>query len=231
MKKSALLVLVGIFVIAGASFLAPSERQNVIEEPSVEFVTDITTPTRAPLNHLSTTFALVSPTSVGEITSVFQNTSSKAVTAMEVHWAIHDRSGNTVYASSTIDSHAFGDEQEMGASPFLPSEVIEAVSPTKVVMPDVVERIDVVLAFVETPGERKPGVEWPAYGEVWPSPSEEWHMMLSRRSAVARFRSFLVRQNDLKGPEQVNEVFRLERERRSRIVPQELCDGCGGVTK
>ena len=89
-------------------------------------------------------------------------------------------------------------------------------------MPSAVKRIDLKLAFVETPGERRLGVEWPAYGNVWSSRTQEWQTMISRRSSVARFRSFLVQESDLKGPEQVQEVIRLERERRSRMIPLEL---------
>ncbi len=198
------------------SFLTPP-AQEAVEQPSINFVAHPTTP--APLKYLSTTFTQESSSTVKDLISVFQNISDKLVTAFHITWAIHDRLGHRRRIMDTTDLQPFGDEGSMGAKLLSPGSTIEVATHAVLKTPAAIERIDVTVDFVETVGERKPGVEWPSYGEVWPDHNQFWLAMHSRRVQVATLRSFLVLEADKKGPGWVAETLQTERDRRARMVP------------
>ena len=216
MKKWILMALTVPVVLVGVRFLT-SSAQEVVEQPSISFVAHGTTP--APVKYLSTTFGQESTSSVKDLISVFQNISDEPVTAFQVTWAIHDRSGNRRRVTDTIDLQPFGDEGSMGAKLLLPGSTIEVATHAVLELPAAIERIDVTLDFVETVGEREPGVEWPSYGKVWPDHNQSWLSMHRRRIQVATFRSFLVLEADKKGPGWAAEVLQTEKDRRARMVP------------
>lgn len=223
MKKWILLALTVFFVLIGMNFLTPS-TQEAVGKPSIRFVAHATTP--APVDYLSSTFAQDSRSTVRNLSSVFQNISDKPVTALQVKWTIHDQSGNKISVTEIRDALPFGDEDSIAGEPFLPGSTIELANHATIATPAAIERIDVNLDFVETPGERKPGIEWPAYGNVWPSQNRSWLSMNSKRNLVATFRSFLVLEVDSKGPGRIEEILQLERERRARMIGQ-ICNDCG----
>ena len=203
-------------VLVGLSFLTPSS-QEAAERPEVHFAAHGTTP--APIEYVSTSFSQDSTSTLSDLVSVFRNISDKPVTAFQVTWAIHDRSGNKRRVTDTTDTQPFGDEGSLGGKQFLPGRTIEVATHAVLKTPAAIERIDVRLDFVETVGERQPGVEWPGYGNVWPERNQSWQTLNSRRVQVATFRSFLVREADNKGLERIEEILQMERERLARIVP------------
>ena len=203
-------------VLVGLSFLTPSS-QEAAERPEVHFAAHGTTP--APLEYVSTTLTQESSSTVEDLVSVFRNISGEPVTAFQVTWTIHDLSGNKRRVSDTTDLQPFGDEDSLVGKRFLPGSTIEVATHAVLETPAAIERIEVKLDFVETAGERQPGVEWPAYGNVWPDRNQSWQTLQSRRAQVATFRSFLVREADSKGLGRVEEILQMERERLGRIVP------------
>ena len=154
-----------------------------------------------------------------DLISVFQNISDEPVTAFQVTWTIHDHAGYRRRVTDTTDLQPFGEESSMAAKLLLPGSTIEVATHAVLKTPAAIERIDVTVDFVETVGERKPGIEWPAYGKVWPDRNQSWLTMHSRRIQVATFRSFLVLEADKKGPGWAAEVLQMERHRRARMVP------------
>lgn len=209
--------LTGCLVLIGLSVLTPSS-QEAVERPEVHFVAHGTTP--APLEYVSTTFSQESTSTVSDLVSVFRNISDKPVTAFQVTWTIRDRSGNKRRVTDTTDTQPFGDEGSLIGKQFLPGSTIEVATHAVLKTPAAIERIEVKLDFVETVGERKPGVEWPAYGDVWPERNRSWQTLDSRRVRVATFRSFLVREADSKGLARIEEILQMERDRQARIVPR-----------
>ena len=203
-------------VLVGLSFLTPSS-QEAAERPEIRFVAHGTTP--APLEYVSTTFHQDSTSTLSDLVSVFRNISDEPVTAFQVTWTIRDRSGHKRRVTDTTDLQPFGDEASLGGKQLLPGSTIEVATHAVLKTPAAIERIDVRLDFVETVGERKPGVEWPAYGNVWPDSNHSWLTLHSRRVQVATFRSFLVREADSKGLGRIEEILQMERERRDSIVP------------
>ena len=214
MKSSSALTV--SLVLVGMSFLTPSS-QEAAERPAVQFVAHGTTP--APLEYLSTTFTQESSSTVEDLISVFRNVSDEPVTAFQITWTIRDRSGYKRRVTDTTDLQPFGDEDSLGGKQLLPGSTIEVATHAVLKTPAAIERIDVRLDFVETVGERKPGVEWPAYGNVWPDSNQSWLTLHSRRIQVATFRSFLVKEADSKGLGRIEEILQMERERRDSIVP------------
>ncbi len=203
-------------VLVGTVFLTPSS-QEAAERPEVHFVAHGTTP--APVEYVSTTFNQDSTSTVSDLVSVFRNVSDEPVTAFQVTWTIRDHSGNTRRVTDTTDLQPFGDEDSLVGKQFLPGSTIEVATHAVLKTPAATKRIDVRLDFVETAVERQPGVEWPAYGKVWPDRNQSWLTLHSRRVQVATFRSFLVREADSKGPRRIEEILQMERERLGRIVP------------
>ena len=203
-------------VLVGLSFLTPSS-QEAAERPEIRFVAHGTTP--APLEYVSTTFNQDGPSTLSDLVSVFRNISDEPVTAFQVAWTIRDHSGHKRRVADTTDLQPFGDEASLGGKQLLPGSTIEVATHAVLKTPSAIERIDVRLDFVETVGERKPGIEWPAYGNVWPESNQSWLTLHSRRVQVAAFRSFLVREADSKGLGRIEEILQMERERRDRVVP------------
>lgn len=208
--------LTGCLVLIGLVFLIPSS-QEAAERPEVHFVAHGTTP--APIEYVSTTFGQDSPATLSDLVSVFRNVSDEPVTAFQLTWTIHDHSGNTRRVTDATDLQPFGDEDSMVGKQFLPGSTIEVATHAVLNTPAAIERIEVKLDFVETVAERQPGVEWPAYGKVWPERNQSWRTLNSRRVQVATFRSFLVREADSKGLGRIEEILQMERERLGRIVP------------
>ena len=204
-------------VVVGMSFPTPS-LPAAAERPEVQFVAHGTTP--APLEYVSTTFSQDSTSTVSDLVSVFRNISDDPVTAFQVTWTIRDRSGNTRRVTDTTDTRPFGDEGSLAGKQLLPGRTIEVATHARLETSAAIERIDVGLDFVETVGERQPGVEWPAYGDVWPERNQSWQTLNSRRVQVATFRSFLVRESDSKGLERIEEILKMERDRQAGIVPR-----------
>lgn len=203
-------------VLVGTVFLTPSS-QEAAERPEVHFVAHGTTP--APVEYVSTTFNQDSTSTVSDLVSVFRNVSDKPVTAFQVTWTIHDLSGNTRRVTDTTDTQPFGDEDSLVGEQLLPGSTFDAATHAVLRTPATIERIDVRLDFVETAGKRNRGVEWPAYGEVWPDRNQSWQSLNSRRVQIASFRAFLVREADSKGPGRIEEILQMERERLGRVVP------------
>ena len=203
-------------VLMGMVFLTPSS-QEAAERPEIRFVAHGTTP--APVEYVSTTFTQESSSTVKDLVSVFRNISDDPVTAFQVTWTIHDHSGSKRRVTDTTDLQPFGDEDALVGKQFLPGSTIEVATHAVLKTPAAIERIDVRLDFVETAGERQPGIEWPAYGNVWPDRNQSWLVVNSRRAQVAMFRSFLVREADSKGLGRIEEILQMERERLARIVP------------
>ena len=216
MNMRSSLALTGSLLLVGMIFLTPSSPEAA-ERPEVHFVVHGTTP--APLEYVSTTFHQDSSSTLSDLVSVFRNISDEPVTAFQVTWTIHDRSGSTTRVADTTDTRPFGDEDSLGGTQFLPGSTIEVATHAGLETTAAIERIDVRLDFVETVGERQPGVQWPAYGDVWPERNPSWQTLNSRRVQVATFRSFLVREADSKGLGRIEEILQLERERLGRIVP------------
>ncbi len=216
MKKWSLLALIVSLVVVGMNFLMPA-AQEAVEQPGIRFVAHGTTP--APVDYLSSTFTQDSSSTLEDLVSVFQNISDEPVTAIKVSWTIHGQSGRKMSATVTMDALPFGDEDFMGGEPFLPGSTIEVPGEATITMTAPIERIEVKLDFVETSGVRKPGIEWPNYGKVWPSRSESWRNMVGKRRLVATFRSFLVREADSKGPGRIEEILQMERDRRAKMAP------------
>ena len=203
-------------VLGGLSFLTPS-LQEAAERPEVHFVAH--GPTPAPLEYLSTTFSQDSTSTLSDLVSVFRNTSDEPVTAFQVTWTIRDRAGHKRRVTDTSDLQPFGDEASLGAKQLLPGSTFEVATHAVLKTPAAIERIEVRLDFVETVGERQSGIEWPAYGNVWPDRNQSWLTLHSRRVQVATFRSFLVREADSEGLGRIEKILQLERERLARIVP------------
>lgn len=217
MNMSGSWALTGCLVLIGMVFLTPSSPEAA-EQPEVQFVSHGTTP--APVEYVTTTFSQDSTSTLTDLVSVFRNISDEPVTAIKVRWTVHGRSGGKTSATVTTDTRPFGNEESMGGESYLPGSTIEIPSEATLGMPAGIERIEVRLDFVETPGERSPGVEWwPNYSEVWPDRSESWRSMAAKRRRVAAFRSFLVREADKKGLGRIEEILQMERERLGRIVP------------
>ena len=216
MRKRNWSALAVSLVLVGMVFPAPSS-QEAAERPEIHFLDHGTTP--APLEYVSTTFSQESTSTVSDLVSVFRNMSDTPVTAFQVTWTIHDRSGNTRRVTDTTDTQPFGDEGSLAGKQLLPGSTIEVATHAGLKTPAAIERIEVKLDFVETVGERQPGVEWPAYGNVWPERNPSWQTVNSRRVQVATFRSFLVREADSKGLGRIEEILQMERERLGRIVP------------
>jgi len=209
--------LTGCLVLIGLGFLIPSS-QEAAERPEVHFVAHGMTP--APVEYVSTTFNQDSTSTLSDLVCVFRNISDEPVTAIKVSWTVHGRSGGKTSATVTTDTRPFGNEESMGGEPYLPGSTIEIPSEATLGMPAGIERIEVRLDFVETPGERSPGVEWwPNNSEVWPDRSESWRNMAAKRRRVAAFRSFLVREADSKGLGRIEEILQMERARLAGIVP------------
>lgn len=202
--------------VVGMSFPTPSSPAAV-DRPEVQFVAHGATP--APLEYVSTTFKQESTSTLSDLVSVFRNISDEPVTAFQVTWTIRDRSGNTRRITDTTDTRPFGDEDSLVGTQFLPGSTIESATHAGLETPAAIERIDVRLDFVETVEERQPGVQWPAYGNVWPERTQSWQTLNSRRVQVATFRSFLVREADSKGLGRIEEILQMERERLTGIVP------------
>lgn len=209
-------VLTVSLVLVGTVFLTPSS-QKAAERPEVHFVAHGATP--APVEYVSTTFNQDSTSTVSDLVSVFRNVSDKPVTAFQVTWTIHDLSGNTRRVTDTTDTQPFGDEDSLVGEQLLPGSTFDAATHAVLKTPATIERIDVRLDFVETAGKRNRGVEWPAYGEVWPDRNQSWQSLNRRRVQVATFRTFLVREADSKGLGRIEEILQMERERLGRIVP------------
>ncbi|MDE2963666.1 MAG: hypothetical protein OXU26_07120 [Acidobacteriota bacterium] len=203
-------------VLVGTVFLTPSS-QEAAERPEVHFVSHGTTP--APVEYVTTTFSQDSTSTLTDLVSVFRNISDEPVIALQVTWTIHDRSRNTRRVTDTTDTQPFGDEGSLAGKQFLPGSTIEVATHAVLKTPAAIERIEVTLDFVDTAGVRRPGVEWPAYGNVWPDRNPSWLTLHSRRVQVATFRSFLVREADSKGLGRIEEILQMERERMGRIVP------------
>ncbi len=203
-------------VLVGMAVLTPS-LQEAAERPEVHFVAHGTTP--APVEYVTTTFSQDSTSTLTDLVSVFRNISDEPVTALQVTWTIHDRSRNTRRVTDTTDTQPFGDEGSLAGKQFLPGSTIEVATHAVLKTPAAIERIEVTLDFVETAGVRRPGVEWPAYGKVWPDHNQSWQTLHSRRVQVATFRSFLVREADSKGLGRIEEILQMERARLAGIVP------------
>ena len=82
------------------------------------------------------------------------------------------------------------------------------------------KKTSLFISFVETTGDRRPGIEWPSRGNVWPSHNESWLVVMQRRLSVANFRAFLLRESNEKGLECIQEILRFERDRLARMIPQ-----------
>ena len=83
-----------------------------------------------------------------------------------------------------------------------------------------IRQIDVGLSFVETTGDRRPGIEWPSRGNVWPSHNESWLVVMQKRLSVANFSAFLLRESNEEELERIEEILRFERDRLARIITQ-----------
>ena len=216
MRNASPLIVAFFAVLVGVHFLTPTKpRAN--EKPIIKYIAPAT---QAPVNHISTIFRQESPTSIRDLTSVFLNTSNEKVTAIRVYWTVHDESGGTMGASATVDALPFGDEPSLAPGSYLPGSRVEVKAEGEMNMRAPIRQIDVGLSFVETTGDRRPGIEWPAYGNVWPSRNESWLVLMQRRSGVAKFRTFLLKESHEKGLERIQEILQFEHDRIGRMIPQ-----------
>ena len=216
MKKTSLFIVAVVLVLVGVHFLTPT-KPHANEKPIIKYIAPAT---QAPVDHVTTVFSQESPTSVKDLTSVFLNTSNEKLTAIRVYWTVHDESGGTRRASATVDALPFGDEPSLAPGTYLPGSRVGVKNEGEMNLTAPIRQIDVGLSFVETTGDRRPGIEWPSRGNVWPSHNESWLVVMQRRLSVANFRAFLLRESNEKGLECIQEILRFERDRLARMIPQ-----------